>query len=223
MNRIKEMPVKKEKLLLIAAPALFPATLLIFQFFNRTVGGLHGYILALVAYWIACLSISISIFHKNVVFSHLYRIRLKNLTVTGAASVFVTFLPVIATFSVAFLKAYHLITVTIFIVLIIISTVNGFIEELFWRGTYFVVFAEKDTRLAYFMPTLYFALWHVSLFFYRGVRYTGGFAALVGGALIMGALWAWGVSRQRSILFCTIAHILTNFFAFSQFLVENWV
>ncbi|UCC11635.1 MAG: CPBP family intramembrane metalloprotease [candidate division WOR-3 bacterium] len=212
----------RERVLLIAAPALFPVTLGLFQFCSAVIGGLRGYILGLVIYWIICVSVSVYILYGNRAFFDLYRIRSKNLTATGMISVIVTFIPVIATFSVAFLKAYHLITTTIFIVLIIMSALNGFIEELLWRGTYFVVFAEKDTRIAYFMPTFYFALWHVSLFFYRGIRYTGGIAALVGGALIMGAIWAWGVSRQKSLLFCTIAHILTNFFAFSQFLVENW-
>lgn len=216
------MSVGKEKLLLITAPAIFPVTMALFQFFNIVVGGLRGYIAGLVVYWIICLSLSVYVLYGSSAFFDLYRIRLKNLTVIGVVTVIVTFIPVIATFSVAFLKAYHLITTTIFIVLIIISTLNGFVEELFWRGTYSVVFGKKDKRLAYVIPTLYFTLWHVSLFFYRGIRYSGGFAALVGGALIMGAIWAWGVSKQRSILFCTTAHILTNFFAFSQFLVENW-
>jgi membrane protease YdiL (CAAX protease family) len=216
------MALGKEKLLLITAPALFPVTLVIFQIFNITVGGLRGYIFGLVVYWIICLSISAYVLYRSCIFTDLYRVQFKDLTITGVISIVVTFIPVIATFSIAFMTVRHLMTAVIFMVLIIISVTNGFTEELFWRGTYFAVFAERDKKLAYIFPTLYFALWHVSLFFYRGVSYSGGFAALVGGALIMGAIWAWGVSRQKSILFSTIAHILTNFFAFSQFLVENW-
>jgi membrane protease YdiL (CAAX protease family) len=216
------MSANNQKLLLIVAPALFPVTLIIFQFFNMVKGGLPGYILGLIVYWIICLSISLYVLYKNRTFADLFKMPPKGLTITDMISIIVTFLPVIVTFSIAFLPVRHIVTTSIFIALIIISITNGFTEELFWRGTYFVVFGGKDKRLAYIFPTFYFALWHVSLFFYRGVRYSGGFAALVGGALIMGAIWAWGVSRQRSILLSTAAHILTNFFAFSQFLVENW-
>lgn len=216
------MSVSKEKLLLIIAPALFPVTLIIFQFFNMVKGGLRGYILGLIVYWIICLSISVYVLYKNRTLAGLYKILPKDLTITDMISIIITFLPVIVTFSIAFLPVRHLVTTSIFIVLIIISITNGFTEELFWRGTYFVVFDKEDKRLAYIFPTVYFALWHVSLYFYRGVRYSGGIAALVGGAFIMGAIWAWGVSRQKSILLPTTAHILTNFFAFSQFLAENW-
>jgi len=216
------MSARKAKLLLITAPALFPVTLIIFQFFNIVVGGLLGYILGLIVYWIICLSASGYVLYKNRTFADLYHILPKDLTITDMISIIITFVPVVVTFSIAFFPVRHLVTTSIFIVLIIISITNGFTEELFWRGTYFAVFDKKDKRLAYIFPTVYFVLWHVSLYFYRGVRYSGGFAALVGGALIMGAIWAWAVSRQRSILFATTAHILTNFFAFSQFLVENW-
>ena len=203
------------------APLLFPVTLIIVQVFNIIVGGLRGYLFGLGVYWIICLTVSIHILYRTCPFFDLYRIRSKNFTLTGMISVIVTFIPVILTFAVAFLKTYQYITTAILLLLIIISITNGFIEELFWRGTYFAAFAGKDAKWAYIFPTIFFTLWHVSLSLYRGIHYEGGYVMPVVGALGMGALWAWGVSRQKSILFPTIAHILTNFFAFSQFIIDN--
>jgi hypothetical protein len=50
-----------------------------------------------------------------------------------------------------------------------------------------------------------------------------GLLSFVGGALFMGLLfWGWYSCGCKSVLPTTVAHILTNLFAFTGFLYVNW-
>ena len=211
----------KEKILLSIAPVLFPVTFMIFQLFNILVKGLIGYLFAFIVYWLICIITSTLIIKGEYEFIKLYKVSRKDTKIIFLISIFITFIPVILTFCVSFLKVYHLLTPVILVSLISVSIINGLIEEFFWRGAFFVTF-KRRVRLAYVYPTIFFAVWHISLYFYSGIKYQGGFFPLVGGAAIMGAVWAWSVWKQKTILFTTMAHIFANFFAFSMLLVENW-
>lgn len=55
----------------------------------------------------------------------------------------------------------------------------------------------------------------------KGVVYQGGFVSLVGGSFFMGILWRWVAYKTKSIKIVTVAHIITNFFAFTGLIFEN--
>lgn len=131
------------------------------------------------------------------------------------------FVPVIATFFVAFLPSAKNYTVCMLIITAIYAILNGTLEELFWRYTYQTVF-KNQVGLSYIWPTLNFTCWHFALLFAAGMTYHGGGVALVGGAGVMGMLWGLMMYKAHNIKIAIVAHIGANFFAFSQLIYENW-
>ena len=67
-----------------------------------------------------------------------------------------------------------------------------------------------------------FSGWHIALTLIRGMVYTGGNIALLAGASFMGVLWGFIAYKTKSVRYTTVAHIITNFFAFSGLIYENW-
>ena len=192
----------KEKTLLIIAPTLFPVTFIIFQLFNILIGGLKGYLFAFIIYWLICIIAAVLIIKGKCKFTELYKVPVTNIKISYLISICIAFIPVIATFSVSFLKAYHSLTSVILVLLVGAAIINGFVEELFWRGAYFAIF-NRRIGLAFVYPTVFFVVWHISLYFYAGIKYQGGLFPLVGGAAIMGTIWAWSVWKQKTLLFTT--------------------
>ena len=132
------------------------------------------------------------------------------------------FLPAVSAFFAAFLLAYPDLSLSLYLLLAGAALVNGSVEEFYWRGA-FVSRYKHNFRLAFLVPTILFGLFHVSVYAAYGVEYQGGFAPLVGGASFMSVLWGYTAYKQQKVLLPTLAHILTNFFAFSNLVVENWV
>ena len=75
----------------------------------------------------------------------------------------------------------------------------------------------------YVIPTITFTCWHFALLFAKGVSYHGGALALVGGAGMMGAIWGYVMFKTKNIKVTICAHIITNFFAFSQLIYVNFL
>lgn len=49
-----------------------------------------------------------------------------------------------------------------------------------------------------------------------------GALALVSGACMIGTIWGIAIFKIKNIKVVISAHVLTNFFAFSQLLYQNW-
>ncbi len=81
---------------------------------------------------------------------------------------------------------------------------------------------DNTVFFAYIYPTIMFSCWHIALALAQGMVYTGGGLALIGGASFMGFLWGIVAFKTKSIKYTTIAHVLTNCFAFSGLIYENW-
>lgn len=131
------------------------------------------------------------------------------------------YIPAMATFWVAFLPTASHINIKLFLILLVYACLNGSLEELFWRGTFAKVYGD-DFMKSYILPTIVFSCWHFALLFAKGVSYNGGGLALVGGACVMGVIWGLVMYKTKKIKPLVGAHILVNFFAFSQLIYENW-
>ena len=105
--------------------------------------------------------------------------------------------------------------------LVFMALCNGILEETFWRGVFVHRYGD-DLKRAYFLPTLFFSLWHLTLAASPGMHYHGGWPALVGGAAGLGLVWGYTAWTQRSIFYTAIGHVLVNLFAFSGLIVDNW-
>ena len=201
-------------------PSLFilPVTFVAFYFLPQLLGKATGYIASFILYWSICWGHGLYLKRGSV--KSLYKWPVPNrlnIILSGLC-----FIPVIGAFSAAYLLAYPYLNLTLYFILAVAALVNGVTEEFYWRGA-FISRYKNDLQLAYIVPTLLFGLWHISVYVAHGVHYQGGFWPLVGGAFFMGMLWGYTAFRQQRILIVTLAHILANFFAFSNLLVDNWI
>ena len=216
--------ISKEHILLWGAPIICLSMLLLMPFLTRTIGVTPGYVAGFCIYWfVFCLPFS---WHSCNGFNGLKRIyarqQLRTTIPVEKMYHLLAFAPCIATYFVVFKEFARVAGSQVLIIALIYALINGTLEEMFWRGAFNTVF-EDNVVLAYIYPSLFFGAWHVALYFAKGIVFQGGFATLVGGSFFMGLLWGWVAYKTKSIATVTIAHIVTNFFAFTGFIVDNWL
>lgn len=95
----------------------------------------------------------------------------------------------------------------------LIAAINGPLEEMAWRGGFLGTFRDRP-RLGFWLGWALFTAWHIPLALSVGVVFDGGALALIGGAAGLGLLWSWVAWRTGSAFYASIAHGLTNLFAF---------
>ena len=216
--RIEDLfPMKKfgtTKLLMIYALLIPPVMILLFALMSNKYGRTMGYFLPYGIY-LMILLLGVLLFNKKEKGS--VQIRSRHTFIYYIIS----FIPVPATFFAAFLPTLPNIKMSLFIFLLVFALINGTLEELFWRDTFCKIFGE-DMMRAYIIPTIIFTCWHFALLFASGVVYQGGWLPLVAGAGVMGAIWGLTMFKTKNVKIVICAHVMVNFFAFSQLLYENW-
>ncbi len=208
----------KSRLPLWVAPLVLPVTYGVFQLCVYFLGKTYGYLAGFLFYWAFCIVFALIVLDQKQ-WKEIYGTKPKML-VQGWS--LLAFVPALGPLLMAFIPSVSAFTPWAFLVLGIVSVCNGVTEELFWRGVFIASF-RKDVIKAYVYPTLFFCLWHFALAGVEEVRYQGGAWALVGGALMLGAIWGWVAYRQQSVFVTTLAHIIVNFFAFSGLIADNWL
>jgi CAAX protease family protein len=120
--------------------------------------------------------------------------------------------------------SYHLAPKTVTWVSIglavIFGTVNGFLEEFFWRGAYLAQ-GQGEPRFQA-LGLVLFSLWHVPLTLAHGVTYEGGTFALIGGAIGLGFFWTLIAYQTGRIGWAIISHALTNIATFVGLIATNF-
>ncbi len=102
----------------------------------------------------------------------------------------------------------------------ICALINGPLEEIAWRRTFR---ANSDGRLSYELLGLgLFTLWHVPLYFCRGVSFDYGAVGLIGGALLLGVVWTFMTRAANSVGWPMVSHTLVNLAAFPTFFAMNF-
>ena len=96
---------------------------------------------------------------------------------------------------------------------LMIAAINGPLEEIAWRGGFMGTFRDKP-RLGFWLGWALFTAWHVPLALSQDIVFDGGALALVGGAAGLGLFWTWVAWRTGSVFYVSLAHMLTNVFAF---------
>lgn len=96
---------------------------------------------------------------------------------------------------------------------LLIAAINGPLEEMAWRGGFLGTFRDSP-RLGFWLGWSLFTLWHVPLAMSHGIVFDGGALTLIGGAAGLGLLWTWVAWRTGSVFYVSLAHGLTNVFAF---------
>lgn len=212
--------VKQKRKLIILSVFLVIFMNIFMPLMTSLIGKTIGYIVSNVAYWCG-LWIIIAICSSGRALTGL-----KSFYITkqkGKHNTFYStaaFLPVIATGIIVFIPTVQKAPALVFLIAIVYALINGTMEELFWRGIYNNGFSQIS--VAYVIPTLLFSLIHVAFALAKGIVYHGGNITLLGGAAFMGILWGFVAYKTKSIKYTTLAHIATNFFAFSGLIYDNW-
>ncbi|MBP3887419.1 MAG: CPBP family intramembrane metalloprotease [Cellulosilyticum sp.] len=206
--------MSKKKSLIVYGLSLVPIMLVVMYTLTRVLGKTEGYI---IGYGIYLILLLMGIIKFNGGERHISKSKKKGNWIYYSLS----FVPVGATFVVAFLPQIQSYTSKMLWIVIVYAILNGTLEELFWRYTYNNIFGQ-EMSLSYIWPTINFTCWHFALLLADGMTYTGGAIALVGGAGVMGIIWGWMMYKTHNIKIAILAHICVNLFAFSQLVYENW-
>lgn len=215
-NLTQQTALENKKHLLLSL-LILPVTFAAFLLLPQVLGKTGGYLASFSIYWLYCLLHGLQLKGGNLAGLYAW----PSLTKQNVLLLFLCFVPVLGAFFAAFLPVFQHLHLTFYLLLTAAALVNGFVEEFYWRGAFISRF-QQHFRLAFVFPTVLFGLWHISVYAAYGITYQGGFLPLVGGAFLMGCLWGYAAYKQQHVLAPTIAHILTNFFAFAGLLVENW-
>ena len=203
----------KDKFLIFYPLFLVLAMIVLFPLLTGALGKTLGYVISYSGYLLLLLLgvivVRPSLFSKETACLH------------PVAYYLLAFIPAVATFFAAFLSVVAWLDIVSISIILVYSICNGTLEELFWRGCYNKQF-RKRPMLACIYPTVLFSCWHFALVLAKGMQYTGGISALVGGAAIMGIIWCIVAYKTQNIFLVILAHVFTNFFAFSQLVYQNW-
>lgn len=213
---------QKQWVLICCAPVLCISMLLLMPFLTIKMGKTAGYITGFCIYWfIFCLPVSVYCSGGLSRLREIYRQKSNITTAKRKIYYLLALIPCIATFFAVFKDAAPLAGFQVMSIALVFAIINGTLEEMFWRGIFNKLFNE-NLFSAYFYPSLFFGSWHIALYFANGIVYQGGFPSLVGGSLFMGLLWGLAAFKTKSVKIVTAAHILTNFFAFTGLIYQNW-
>lgn len=220
LQSVNENLDKNRIILITSSLTIFPVTYLFFSFLTEHLRGQMAFIIALIIYWIIISIFSIIIVSKN--FSqYRFLIKPKHHPKEILSYNIFSFTPVAGVFFVAFIPNMVDLSFANALIIIIISVINGTVEEFYWRGLYLKIFRNNDF-VGIILSSILFASWHISLWILNDITYHGGFPALVGGAFFMGLIWSYVTRKTGNIFYCTIAHILVNIFAFTGLFVNNF-
>ena len=129
-------------------------------------------------------------------------------------------LPVVGVAGVATSKAGGPITLFGLGCVLCFAVVNGITEELFWRRTFTRRFPDQPT-VGFWFPLVVFTIWHATLLQIPDLQLEGGAATLMGGAAVMGAIWAACYWCNRNAFVICGAHVSVNLFAFYMMACDN--
>jgi membrane protease YdiL (CAAX protease family) len=203
-------------LLLLGSAGLVLLTILSAPVLGRALSSLAAVLSLAALYWTGCWLLALLGAPRREL-ATLYRDPLNRRPFELA----LTWVPPAVTFALVFVAAAPRLSARWMVAVVLVAVVNGATEELLWRGAFVATF-PASIRLAYLVPAALFAAWHIALALLPGVRYNGGTAGLLGGAAAAGLVWGLAVLRTREMRSVTIAHVLTNVFAFPGLVVSNW-
>ncbi len=200
---------------MLAALAMIPVMAVVFRYMTTHFSPLNGYFAAFSIYWLGFLLPA-----SLMILGPAQALKMLRPRWPGWPGFLMTAGPPLA---VGAMIATHPVPLPLAILAITLlaALVNGTLEELFWRGALFDTNKTPDWPVL-LAALLVFALWHVAILASRGIAYTGGPVALVGGAFALGAIWSLTRRTSGTAGFGAVGHVLTNAVAFTQLVQQNY-
>jgi membrane protease YdiL (CAAX protease family) len=175
--------------------------------------GLLSFIVPFSIYWLILL-LSIIRLQKDKKIIPSYQELLQNNQNTVA--IIIGYVPAILVLIVTIIPLKNEVNIRLLIIAIVIGLINGFIEEVFWRGTVY----QNNNKFTLILSNILFAINHCG-FLFLNIMYQGGAVNLLGGPLIMGFIWLYATKKNNSLTHVIISHQIVNTFAFYSTFCNN--
>jgi membrane protease YdiL (CAAX protease family) len=200
----------KKFALLLTPWLLLASTTTVFRRLAARFGPKGGYLGGFLFYWIFwCLLLPLWVLGSRRL-PALFRARVAPASRPSRSDLLLLAVPPIVGYSLAFPRALAQANKKIVLASGVQALVNASAEELLWRGTYEAVF-PRSLVLGYLYPTMGFAVWHYAPQAVIPSRYPGGATSFVVSAGLFGLLWGRVASRNDSIRWSVMSHILLDF------------
>jgi uncharacterized protein len=196
--------------LVVHAVALIGAMFAVVPWLTGTFGGPTGWLLAMSTYWVG---FCVPVIAWHVRRRHGARLFSERLPWRDWWVLLLLFAQVTVVAAASFYPNTSILTTNGMWLAAAVALVNGPLEEVAWRGSFLVRFADRP-RLGFWLNWVLFTAWHIPLALSQGIVFEGGWVTLVGGAAGLGLLWSWIAWRTGSVFWVAIAHGATNFVAF---------
>jgi membrane protease YdiL (CAAX protease family) len=197
------------RLALLAALAI-PVLAFAFYTLTRVFTPLWGYALGLCLYWIF-LATTLALSTTATDRAELLTARPAGRLITTLCILPVLVLGPFAMGSLGALPSIMLVGIAVCAIL------NGFLEELFWRGA-LVPDPSPGTAAG---AVLLFTAWHLALLAAYGIVLPGGGFGLLLGAALLGTIWMAARLYSGSVGLSALSHAAVNLFAFIMLAAEN--
>lgn len=196
--------------LALLALAAIPVLAFVFNILTGLMAPLWGYALGLCTYW-AFLGLTVLRATTPADRAHLLTAHPAGGLITTLCIIPVLILGFVGMGSLGALPAILLVGIAA------AAIVNGFLEELFWRGALVPDPTPPQAALA----VLLFTLWHVALLFAHDISIMGGPATLLLGAAFLGTIWMAARLYTGTVGLSALSHAAVNLFAFILLAAEN--
>ena len=204
------MPSIRQVMLILLPVVLLATTYLAFQTFVAAFGLKLGYLAGFLFYWIVWCFLPTWWLLGTDQLLQLFRDVPDRLGRPAWLGGLCLTIPLGLGYGYVFPRAIRQADLTIIVMSVVISFVNGVTEELLWRGAYVSLF-PNSWFLTTVYPALGFAIWHFAPQSVVPNPAPGGAVSLVVVAGLVGAMWAWVANQTGSILWVTVSHILFDF------------
>ena len=196
--------------LLVAPWLLLASTTAVFRRLSAHLGPKRGYLGGFLFYWIFwCMLFPMWVLGARRL-PALFRSRVEPSRPPSHSDLLLLALPPAVGYSLAFPRALARADEKIVLASALQALINASAEELLWRGTYLAVFPNSPA-LGYLYPTVGFAVWHYAPQVVFPSRYPGGRTSFVATAGLFGLIWGRVASRNGSVGWSVVSHVLLDF------------
>jgi uncharacterized protein len=201
------MSLGDQRFFMLLLPLLLTvSTAIVFKCSSIRWGLKPGYLVGFLFYWsFWCITIPVIMLRFKSI-KTLFSWKKNHLSITGFLYLL---LPLVFVYSYAFPRALRGADLIIIVLSLLISIVNGTLEEILWRGVYAQVFTSKWFTIIY--SAIGFAIWHYAPQVIFPNRYPGGVHSFVVFCFLLGLIYAHVTCIQRSLFWVSLAHILFDF------------
>jgi membrane protease YdiL (CAAX protease family) len=197
------------RLALIALAAI-PVLAALFYLLTRALTPLWGYALGLCLYWVFLATLLL------VSTTSTDRAQLLTAQPAGRLITLLCILPVLG-LGLFTMDALGALPPIMLVGIAVCAVLNGFLEELFWRGA---LVPDPTPGIAALAVGL-FTGWHLALLTAHGITLTGGAFGLLMGAAALGTIWMAARLYSGTVGLSALSHAGVNLFAFIQLAADN--